>query len=154
MFVYEVAARLGEAGVPFAIVGGYAVALHGAVRGTVDLDIVLRLSKTHFEAAEEALIALGLSPRLPVNAAEVFAFREEYIKNRNLTAWSFCDPKDPTRTVDIIITHDLAKLRIKRIRAGRAVLPVLAIPDLIAMKRSSGRPQDLEDVKALEALNR
>src|SRR5579859_1436028 len=105
MFLFDVVLALQKAKVPFAVTWGYAVALHGAARGTVDLDIVLRRSKPHFVAAERALKDLGLVPRLPVTAAEVFDFREEYIKNRNLIAWSFYNPKDPTQIVDIIITH-------------------------------------------------
>jgi len=152
MFLYAVAAALDKAKASFAITGGYAVALHGAVRGTVDVDIVLRLARGHFLAAESALKGLGLMPRLPVSGAEVFDFREEYIKNRNLIAWSFFNPRDSSQIVDIIITHDLSKLKIKNIRSGERTLPVLALPDLIAMKKASGRPQDLEDIRALEAL--
>jgi|SRR5579883_2247915 len=152
MFILEVAAALRKAGVSFAVAGGHAVSLHGAVRGTVDLDLVLRLAQSDYEAAERALKALGLEPRLPVSAAEVFAFRKEYIEKRNLAAWSFCDPKDPTRLVDIIITHDLGKLKTKAFKIDGTSLPVLSLGDLIAMKRACGRPQDLEDVRALEEL--
>ena len=152
MFFYDVAAALEKAGVPFAIAGGYAVALHGAVRGTVDVDIVLRLARKSFLAAESALRGLGLTPRLPISAAEVFDFREEYIRNRNLVAWSFSNPRDPSQIVDVIITHDLSKLKVKRIKAGGRTLPVLSLPDLVAMKKASGRPQDLEDIRALEEL--
>ncbi|TBR21664.1 hypothetical protein EPO15_09685 [bacterium] len=154
MLLYEVVAALEDAKVPFAVAGGYAVALHGAVRGTVDVDVVLRFKKADFLAAESALKALGLSPRLPVTAAEVFDFREEYVKNRNLVAWSFVDPKDPSRVVDVVITHDLAKMATTRVKAGRLSLPVLALADLVAMKKAAGRPQDLEDVRALEGLRR
>jgi len=154
MLIYEVAAALEKAKVPFAIAGGYAVALHGAVRGTVDVDLILRLSRPHFLAAEAALKTLGLTSRLPVSGAEVFDFREEYIKKRNLIAWSFTDAKDPSRIVDIIITHDLAKMKVKRIAAGGRTLPVVGLPDLIAMKRACGRPQDLEDVRALRELEK
>jgi hypothetical protein len=154
MFLLEVVEALGNSGIPFAIAGGCAVALHGAVRGTVDVDIVLCLIKRHYAAAEAALKGLGLAPRLPVSAAEVFEFREEYIKNRNLIAWSFCDPNDPTRIVDIIITHDLSRMKTKTIRSGGMNLPVLAVPDLIAMKKAGGRPQDLEDIRALEELEK
>lgn len=139
-----------EEGVPFAIVGGYAVSLHGAVRGTVDVDIVLRFSRGDFLAAETALKALRLVPRLPVNAGQVFDFREDYIANRNLTAWSFYNPSDPSEIVDIIITHDLAKMKIEKVRLGELSIPVISRKDLIAMKKRSARPQDLEDIKALE----
>lgn len=152
MFLYAVSEALTRAKVPFAVAGGYAVALHGAVRGTVDVDIILALSKKQFIAAEAALRGLGLVPRLPVTAAEVFDFREEYIKNRNLIAWSFFDPKNAANVVDVIITHNLSALKTKKIPSGGRVLPVLALDDLIAMKKASGRPQDLEDIRALKEL--
>lgn len=153
MFLYRVVEALRAAKVPFAIAGGYAVALHGAVRGTVDLDIVLKMTKKHCLAAEAALKDLGLAPRLPVSAVEVFDFREEYIKKRNLVAWSFSNPTNPTQIVDIIITHDLGNLRTTNIQSGGRTLPVLALADLIAMKKASGRPQDLEDIRALKELH-
>ncbi|MDE2141210.1 MAG: nucleotidyl transferase AbiEii/AbiGii toxin family protein [Elusimicrobia bacterium] len=153
MLLYDVADALARSKVPFAVAGGYAVALHGAVRGTVDVDIVLCLTKKDFISAEAALRGLGLTPRLPVTAAEVFDFREEYIRDRNLVAWSFVDGRDPTRIVDIVITHDLAKMRSTRVGAGGRRIPVLSVPDLIAMKKRSGRPQDLEDIRALKELH-
>ncbi len=154
IFLYEIAAALRSAKVPFAIAGGYAVALHGAVRGTVDVDLVLRLKRKDYIAAEAAFKDLGLAPRLPITAAQVFDFREEYIQKRNLIAWSFADPADPTRLVDVIITHDLETMRTANISAGGHRLPVLALDDLIAMKRAGGRPQDLEDIRALKEANR
>ncbi len=56
------------------------------VRGTVDVDIVIQLKQSAFNKAEQALMELGLQPRLPVSADDVFLFREEYIKNKNLIA--------------------------------------------------------------------
>ena len=41
---------------------------------------------------------------------------------------------------------------IKEFKAGGLKLPTLALDELIAMKKSSLRPQDLEDAKALESL--
>ena len=128
------------------------MALHGAVRGTVDIDIVLVISEENFRATEKAMDSIGLRSRLPVTAADVFRFREEYINNRNMVAWSFVNPKNPVELVDIIVTHDLKTMKIKKIPSGKHALPVLAIPDLIRMKKASGRPQDVEDVKALEKL--
>ena len=154
MFLYAVVDAFRKAKVRFAIAGGYAVALHGAVRGTVDVDIVLRLSKRDFIAAEEALRGLGLIARLPISATQVFDFREEYIRNKNLVAWSFVNSGDPSQLVDIIITHDLTRLSTKNIKSGSRTLPVVAVADLIAMKKASGRPQDLEDVRALEELRK
>jgi hypothetical protein len=139
MFLFRVCDALSAAGVPYAIAGGYAVALHGAVRGTVDVDLVVRLEEAAFGKAEQALKGLGLQPRLPVTATEVFQFREEYIRNRNLLAWSFVNPSNPDCKV--------VKLSVK----GRT-LKVVSRADLIRMKARSARPQDLEDIAALKRL--
>jgi hypothetical protein len=154
MLISRVAKAFKKHGVPFGVVGGYAVALHGAVRGTVDLDLVLRLRRKDFVAAAEALAGLGLQPKLPVTAGEVFDFREDYIARRNLVAWSFWNPTDPSEMVDVVITHDLDKMDIVTMRLGGEGVPVVSKKDLIAMKKESARAQDLEDVKALESLDR
>ncbi len=152
MFLEEVVRVLRDERVRFAVAGGFAVALHGALRGTVDIDLVLALDRKSMRAAEKALTALGLVSRLPITADQVFHFRKEYIENRNLIAWNFYHPTDPTKLVDILITHDLRKLKTTQVRVGRSVIPILDIPSLIAMKKAANRPQDIEDVKALEGL--
>ena len=152
MLIDRVVTSLRQARVRFAIAGGHAVALHGAVRGTLDLDLVLALSRGNFTAAEAALNGMGLESRLPLKAEEVFDFREEYIRNRNLIAWSFVNPADPTEIVDIILTEDLDSMQVDTVPLGRLRLPVVAVADLIRMKEKSGRPQDIEDVKALRSI--
>lgn len=148
----RICAALHDAGVAYAVVGGHAVALHGAVRGTLDIDLVLRWTQETLVRAEAALNGTGLVSRLPITAEDVHAFRDEYVSNRNLVAWNFHNPDDPLEQVDIVITYDLTGKRTKRFELASAPVVVLAIEDLIAMKRASGRPQDIEDVQALERL--
>lgn len=138
--------------VEYAVVGGFALTLHGAVRGTVDLDVVISFKKSEFLKVEAALRSVGLTPRLPVTADEVFSFREEYIKKRNLIAWSFINVSRPSEIVDVILTHDQSKMRSVVKTSQGTKIRVASIPDLIKMKRAAGRPQDLEDIKMLEAL--
>jgi len=154
MFLYRLIRIFRKHNVHFAIVGGYAVALHGAVRGTLDVDVILRLTKKNYRAAEIALREIGLMPRLPVEAGQIFDYRKEYIRNKNLTAWSFWNPDNPAEIVDVIITQDLKKFKIKQVRSDNHIIPILGLGDLIRMKRKSGRPQDLEDAKALEELKK
>lgn len=152
MFLISLVRALDRAKVAYAIAGGYAVNLHGVVRGTVDIDVVLQISLKDFLKAEVALTELGLASRLPVNAKDVFTFREEYIAKRNLIAWSFVNPNNPAELVDILINQDLSELKVKKVALGRQEIRIVALKDLIEMKRASGRPQDLEDVRALEKL--
>ena len=152
MFILDVVKTLNNQKVKYALVGGYAVSLHGAVRGTVDVDIVVQLTKTAFLKVEKAFSEIGLQSRLPVSAEDVFNFRDEYIKNKNLVAWSFYNPKNPAEIIDVIITQDLKGMKtvIKEI-AGEKV-KLASIDDIIKMKRLSKRKQDVEDIKALEKL--
>ncbi|TDJ35665.1 MAG: hypothetical protein E2O56_00795, partial [Gammaproteobacteria bacterium] len=91
-FLSRLCQGLDRAGLRYAIVGGHAVALHGAVRGTVDIDIALLWNLKTLRGAEQALTELGLVSRLPISAGDVFRFRDEYIENRNLIAWNFHNP--------------------------------------------------------------
>jgi hypothetical protein len=134
------------------VVGGYAVALHGAVRGTVDVDVVIDWTLKALRKTETALNSLGLVSRLPLNADDVFAFRDEYVKNRNLVAWNFHNPADISQQVDVVITYDLTGKRRYRVPAASGPIFLLAKEDLLEMKKASGRPQDLADVEALERL--
>ena len=152
MFLNTVTQALEKANIPYAIVGGYAVAIHGAVRGTVDIDFVIQWSLASLKKSEHVLKDLGLVSRLPIDAESVFHFRDEFIQQRNLIAWNFYDPKNPMKQVDIIINYDLKNGHTKTVTTPLGKIKVLSLKDLIAMKKASGRPQDFEDVKYLEAL--
>ncbi len=152
MFFQKVIDALTKADVTYALVGGYALVLHGIVRGTVNIDIVITLDADAFRRCEAAMKSIGLTSRLPVSADEVFSFRQEYITNRNLKAWSFYNPANPLEVVDILITEDAASLNGVEKHAFGMLIHVAAIDELIAMKRKTGRPQDIEDIKALEKL--
>lgn len=152
MFLQKLVAAIENEKVPFAVVGGYAVSLHGAVRGTVDIDIIIEIVEESFVAIESAMQKLGLQSRLPVTAREAFFFRKEYIEKRNMIAWSFVDNKNPAHIVDIIITEDLKRKKIIYKKMGSVSIPVLSIPDLIKMKSSTNREQDRADIEALKEL--
>jgi predicted nucleotidyltransferase len=152
MFLETVINTLNKHRINYVLVGGYAVALHGAVRGTVDVDLVISFNKKSFRQIEKALNSIGLKSRLPISADEVFDFREEYIKNRNLTAWSFYNPDNPLEMVDIIITEDATEIKSVLKTINNTKIKIVSINDLISMKMKSGRKQDLEDINALEKL--
>lgn len=151
-FLERVCRALREAGVDYAIVGGHAVALHGAVRGTLDVDVVVRWTQDAVARAEAALLGLGLVSRIPVTAQDVFANRDEYTRRRNLIAWDFYHPAMPMNQVDLLIDYNLAHKQVDTVALPSGPVQVLCKRDLMAMKRKSNRPQDVEDVAALEKL--
>jgi hypothetical protein len=152
MFLIHVCKAFEGHNVSFALVGGHAVALHGAVRGTLDLDFILRWDLENLIQAESTLKSLGLESRIPVSAKDIFQFREEYIERRNLIAWNFYNPSNLTEQVDLIITEDLKPNLIQNIGTPYGNIPVLSKQALIKMKEKAGREQDLEDIKSLRSL--
>lgn len=154
----ELLRALHEEGVRAVVVGGVAVLLHGHVRATADLDLVLDLSPDNVQGALAVLEAQGLVPRLPVQAQE-FAdpeVRDRWRRERHLTVFALHDPDDPRREVDLFAEEPLP---FAELWESSVVVPLSGIPvrvasrdHLIEMKRAAGRPQDLADVAALEAL--
>lgn len=152
MFLIKLCEKLNSEKISYAITGGWAVALHKIPRTTFDVDVVIRLSSNNLEKIEQALKDLNLVSRLPLDSQSIFKFREEYINNKNLIAWSFHNPIRPSDIVDIIITDDLNEYDYEYIDVAKTRIPILTIKSLIKSKEKSKRPQDLEDIKWLKKM--
>lgn len=146
--------RLVEAGVDFVIVGGIAVIVQGSPRFTKDLDICYATDPTNLRRVGRLLVQLdarlrGVEEDLP------FVPDERTLKNTQMLTLT-------TREGDIDLLVDPAgspgyrELRRKAtpIELDGATVLVASIPDLIAMKRAAGRPQDLVDIESLEIARR
>lgn len=154
----QVIAALNAAKVRYLVVGGVAVVLHGHLRTTADLDLVVELAPENARRAIAALRALGFVPRAPV-AAEAFADPEErrtWIAEKGLTVFSLASAALKGLEVDLFVEEpfefDAAWRRAVRVPLDHEIATVASIEDLVALKRASGRPVDLEDVEALERL--
>jgi hypothetical protein len=156
MFVRDVTRALEEANVPYCVVGGLAVNLHGIPRTTFDVDIVVPREGAALAACRVALESIGLVCRLPVTLEALASETDEALLARNLIAVTFTDPSNPLREVDVLVTPpipgaDLVARSVVRESTELAVR-VVSLPDLVAMKRASGREQDLADLRHLERL--
>lgn len=152
-FLTRLCNELEAQGVEYAIVGGYAVALHGAVRSTVDVDFILRWNQENLGKAEKALKTLGLVSLHPLNAHTVYQQREQLTREKNLLAWHFYNPANMAEAVDVLINSDLSDFSTVDFMVQNFPIHVVSKAALIAMKRASGRKQDMEDIAALEKLN-
>lgn len=150
MWFKKVIKTLDQHQIPYALVGGYAVALHGVLRHTVDLDFLTKLNKTNLQTLEKAMKELGLQSRIPVTADEIYQFRQEYIERRNLIAWSFVNPKNPLEVIDILINHDVEEFEVIKKKIEGLSVRIIDIDGLIALKKEANRPQDKEDLKHLQ----
>jgi hypothetical protein len=151
---------LDEARVRYVVVGGLAVLLHGHLRFTADVDLAVDLAPDAAARAVAALGSIGLRPRAAVDPAG-FAdpgIRAAWRAEKGMVVFSMCDPDNPTREVDLFTESPLDFERLwqdaKRVVLGGIPVPVASIEHLCAMKRASGRPKDLDDVRALERIAR
>jgi len=151
-------AALTNADVQYLVVGGVAVVMHGHLRGTAALDLVLGLERSNLEKAVVALDALGVRPRAPVPLGQ-FAdaeTRESWIREKGLTVFSLWSPSRPGFEVDLFVREPFDFARVYehalRVQLESCVATVIPIEDLIALKQAVGRPRDLEDIAALRAL--
>ncbi len=97
MYYFELLQKLSEHNIEYLIVGGLAVNLYGVPRVTQDIDIIIAFEKSNLVRLRNVLKELGYVPRLPgVNPEDLADAekREDWIKNRNLKAFSFYHAKD------------------------------------------------------------
>lgn len=150
---------LGQAGVRFAVVGGLAAVLHGVPRMTFDVDLVVDPDPANLAALVTALTDAGYRPRVPVPLTDLAdPVRRGELRDRNMVAFSLWHPLRPVEEVDILLAPPLGwdeiAPDIERRSLGRTIVPIVGRATLIALKRHSGRPQDLADVEHLLEVER
>lgn len=160
MFYEEVFRKLGERKIRYAVAGGIALVLHGAVRFTADLDLIVELSAGNLKNFITAMNELGYKPRLPVKT-EDFAdplTREIWIAEKGMKVFTFYHPERQISQVDVFVKEPLRFDAIEKellwIKARDVVVPVVSLTHLKMMKRIAGRPQDIADIEALEELEK
>ncbi len=156
--IEQVLSALNATGVRYLVVGGVAVVLHGHLRTTADLDLVVSLEPANARRAIEALTGLGYRPRAPV-AAERFADATEraaWIAENGLTVFSLWSDRTPSLEVDLFVREpfDFEQAWARRVTVSldTTTATVVGLQDLLALKREARRPQDLADVAALEVI--
>lgn len=144
--------RLVDARVDFVVIGAIAVVAHGHIRTTRDLDITYATDQPNLDVLGHALIALDARLR---GVAELVPFVPD---GRTLRGAELLTLETVAGSLDLLASPPGApsyadlKARAERIEIdGRPVL-IASIDHLVAMKRAAGRPRDLEDIEALEAI--
>ena len=133
---------LEEHRVDYMIVGGYAVAFHGAPRYTKDIDVFYDNGAENVARLQDALVAFGFSrSEVP---AEIFTESGSIVTLGAV----------PTR-VDFVNEIDgvdfaLAKPNAVRGRYGDAEVTFIGRADLIRNKRSTHRTRDQSDAEELD----
>lgn len=155
--IEKVLVALNDAHVRYLVVGGVAVVLHGRLRTTADLDLWLDLTPENLARAVTALATLGYRPRAPVRF-EDFAdpvARRTWVEEKGLLVFSLWHEESPLE-VDLFVHEpfdfESAHARGLLVPLESTEARIIGLEDLLAMKRRAARPQDLDDVQALEGL--
>lgn len=141
--------------IKYLVVGGVAVNLHGYMRFTGDLDLLLLLEEENLKKMDKLMHKLGYSERLPVSVLSLSNKKQvkQWLEEKNMKAYSFTPPKNNPLQIDVIMEESLKydKIVANKVhkRIDNTVIPVISIDDLIKMKRRANRPQDLVDLEAL-----
>lgn len=158
MYYERVFKALQENGVRYAVAGGVALVLHGVVRFTADLDLIVDLEQENLKRFIRVMADIGYQPRLPAPAADLLLpeMRMAWKREKNMEVFSFVDPVEPMSLIDVFIEEkvpfgDIGQ-GIVEVAAKGITIPIVSIAHLKMLKRMSGRPQDLADIAALESL--
>ena len=144
--------------IEFIVVGGVAVNLHGVPRMTYDIDLLVKMDDRPLRGLLELLKLWGFRPSVPVDIMD-FADREkreDWIKNKNMKAFSLKNPEWALSEIAIIVnspvSYESERPGIKRVRIGNVTVPLISIDALIKMKKNTGRAQDEADIKHLKMI--
>jgi hypothetical protein len=135
---------LNAAGVRYVVVGGFALALHGVVRATKDVDILIEPTVDNARRALKALGQLRFGVAGELDPSEVVAKPLTIIGD---------DPRVDLLTLAWSVRYADAAPRMRTVQIEEVEVP---FPDLDTLIRSkqTGRLQDQADVEALEHIKR
>ena len=142
-------------GVDYIVIGGIAAIAHGSTRNTRDVDFVASTDRPNLERLAAAL--RDLDARLSGTDAHLLGIDvhdpETLGSGANFTMETDAGGLDFFNDVPGAAPYDQQRDRALVIDLDGVTIRVAGRDDLIRMKQASGRPQDLDDIAALTALD-
>lgn len=144
-------AALDDHEVDYVTIGGFAVIAHGYVRATADVDLVARQDRANLERLAAALAELNARLRgVDADLLEIDPTDPEALATgASFTLDTDAGPVDYLNDVPGASDYQGLRERAVEITAAGVTVRVAGLDDLIRMKRTSGRPQDLRDIANL-----
>ena len=154
----ELLGTLSQHNVDFVLVGGMAVQLHGYMRMTYDIDLVLAMNDENLNRFINVAKNLGFSPVIPVaieslkDADQI----ERWYREKGMLAFALREPTLAGSVIDVLIRPEVSfdNLLADAVDGelfGRKI-KVASIDHLLIMKRIANRPKDQLDIIALEKI--
>ena len=128
--------------VEFLLVGGYALAIHGAPRFTEDIDFLIRVSPDNAERMESVLRSFGFG--------QIGITRADFLVPEHVIQLGRAPNRIDLLTSMSGVSWEEAWVSKEEVEFGGFQLWTVSRNVLIQNKKASGRPQDLADVARLE----
>ncbi len=153
----DILKELTERGVQFVVCGGVAVVLHGVERMTLDLDLVVDMTRENLQRLIDSMRALNLTPRVPVPPEALLdeTARRKMHEDKGALVFTFQDVNKPFRQVDIFLVDDPSYQTLSKdaqsVDLNGFCINIASPLKLIEMKRKVNpmREKDIQDVKFL-----
>ena len=160
MKIADLLQSLSDEHVQYVLVGGLAVQLHGFLRATFDIDLVVAMNDENLLRFIAVAKQYGLVPAIPVpidtlrNASQI----DQWHREKGMLAFALREPSIGGSVVDVLVRPEVPFDRlITNAVAGQLFAQqvwIASIDDLLTMKRSANRPKDQLDIVALEKIKR
>lgn len=151
--VREIFRALAAHEVAYVTIGGIAVQAHGGQRLTLDLDVVIASTSENLTNLAGALTELDARIVGPEGQRSTRTPSASLLGSSD--QWHF-ETRHGRLDVLTVPAHlgsfGEVQARAHQVVMGEVQVPIAHIDDLLNMKRASGRPQDLADVRLLESL--
>jgi len=135
---------LNKSKIRYLVIGGLAVNLHGLHRLTMDLDLMIDLSKDNFDKFVEIMNKIGYETRVP---------RKEWDKH---AAIAFRNKKEEDKRVDVFLKNPIdfsaAYKKRKVFKVDKLAISCVGFDDLITLKNKANRVRDWVDVGSLKRM--
>jgi hypothetical protein len=158
MKTIELLQALSDEQVQYVLVGGLAVQLHGFLRSTFDIDLVLAMNDENLSRFIAVAQRYNLVPVIPVPIESLrnASLIEQWHREKGMLAFALREPHTGGIVVDVLVRPDVPSDRLMANAVagelfGRKVW-IASIDDLLLMKRIANRPKDQLDIAALEKI--
>ncbi len=143
---------LTDAGVRFVLIGGLAANLHGSLMITRDMDICYARDRTNLERLAEALRTLHARLRGAPENVPVLLDASTFEAGDSFTFVTDAGSLDCLGTPSGTVGFESLEQNALDAKIHGIPIRVVALDDLIRMKRAAGRPKDLTAIQELGAL--
>ena len=149
---------LDQAKVAFVLVGGQAMQLHGSLRSTVDVDLVLQMDDANLDRFVEVAKQFSLKPIIPVSIDSLknAVLIQQWYEEKGMLAFALREAAVGGMVIDVLVRCEVPYEQLnQRAKVGKlnsATIRFASVEDLLTMKRAANRDKDLTDIAFLESI--